>query len=83
MSDKNFRFRFGVDARAIDCIAPRKIAAVRQIEDAVREIELKVDWFRQAFKQRLDVRAVCWALTVRDVDVGAEDSAQAGIVRTL
>src|SRR5712672_1604016 len=59
------------------------IAAVGPIEDAVRQIELEVDGFRQLIEQHLDVGAVRRALALRDVDVGAEDTAEAGVVRTF
>ena len=59
------------------------IAAVGPIEDALRRIELEVDGFRELIEQRLDVGAVCRALALRDLYVGAEDTAQASVVPAL
>ena len=75
--------RLFVDRRAIDGVAARRIAAVGPIEDAVRQIELEVDGFRQLIEQHLDVGAVGRALAFGNVDVGAEDTAQAGVVRAF
>src|SRR6516164_5357327 len=36
-----------VDRRAIDRIAARRIAAIGPIEEAIFQIELEIDWFRQ------------------------------------
>ena len=45
--DQDLRHRLFVDRRAIDGVAARRIAAVGPIEDAVRQIELEIDGFRQ------------------------------------
>src|SRR5207302_1008921 len=68
--DQDLRHRLFVDRRAIDGFAARRIAAVGPIEDGVRQIELKVDGFRQMIEQHLDIGAVRRALALRDVDVG-------------
>src|SRR5262252_1116210 len=76
MRDHNLRVRLCVDQHTIDGVAARRIAAVGPVEDTVRQIELEVDGFRQMIEQHLDVGAVRRGLTLRDLDVGAEDAAQ-------
>jgi hypothetical protein len=72
-----------VDRRATDGVAARRIAAVGPVEDAVRQIEFEIDGFRQPVEQQLDVGAVRRGLALWDLDAGAEDAAQAGVVRPL
>src|ERR1700752_699612 len=47
MPDDDLRCRLCVDRRAIDVVAARRIAAIGPIEDAVFQIELKVNRFWQ------------------------------------
>ena len=72
-----------VDRCAIDGVAARRIAAVGPVEDAVRQIELEIDRLRQLIEQHLDVGAVRRALALRDVDIGAEETAQSAVVRAF
>src|SRR5262249_13689676 len=80
MRDHDLRVSLCVDRRAIDRVATRRIAAVGPVEDAVRQIELEVDRFRQMIEQHLYVGAVRRAFALWDVDVGTEDSAQAAVI---
>src|SRR5262249_38111710 len=81
MRDDDLRVSLGVDRHAIDGVATRRIAAVGPVEDTVRQIELEVDGFRQMIEQHLDVGAVRRGLTLRDLDVGGEDTAQSALRR--
>src|SRR5262245_56245694 len=83
MRDDDLRRRLFVDRRPIDGVAARRIAAVGPVENAVRQIKLEVDRFRQPIEQHLDVGSVRRALALRYVDVGAEDTAQVAVVGTL
>src|SRR5215510_4560740 len=51
MRDQDFRLRLSIDRRATDGVAARWIAAVGPVEDAVDQIELEVDGFRQEIEQ--------------------------------
>src|SRR4249920_1622403 len=79
--DQDLGRRFFVDWHAIDGVAARRIAAVGPIEDAVRQIELEVDGFRQPIEQHFDVGAVRWALAVGDVNVCAAEPTQSALRR--
>src|SRR5262249_21595957 len=83
MLDEDLRCRLCVDRRTIYGIAARRIATIGPIEDAVRQIELEVDRFRQMIEQHLDVGAVDRVLALRDVNVCAEDATQPGVVRAF
>src|SRR6185295_17166918 len=83
MRDQDLRHRFFVDRCAIDGVAARRIAAVSPIEDAVRQIELEVDGFRQLIEQHFDVGAVRWVLAVGNVNVCAAETAQSTFRRAF
>ncbi len=83
MRDEDFRLGFPVDRRAIDGVAGRRIAAVGPVEKTAFPIEFEVDGLRQSVEEHLDVGAVRRAFALRDLDVGAQDAAQAGVVRPL
>ena len=72
-----------IDRRTIDGVAARRIAAVGPIENAVRQIELKVDRCRQAVEQHFDVGAVRRALAVGNIDVGAAEATQSALFRAF
>ena len=77
------RCSFGSDGRAINCVAARWIATVRPIENAVLDIEFQINRFRQVVKQDLDVGPIGGSLSLRNLDVRAEDAAHAGIVASF
>src|SRR5215469_13963628 len=81
--DQDLRRRSFVDRRAIDGVAARRIAAVGPIEHAIRQIELEIDGLRQVIEEHLDVGALRRTLALRDVDVSAEQTALAALVRPL
>src|SRR5262249_11884392 len=83
VGDQELRRRLFLDRCAIDGVAAGRIAAVGPIENAVRHIELEVDRLRQLIEQHLDVGTVRRILALRDVDIGAEDTALAAVVRAF
>src|SRR5437899_3670153 len=70
----------GVYRRAIDRVSARRISAIRPINEQILQIELEIDRFRQTIEQKFDISAVRSGLTLRDVDLRAEDATFAGVV---
>src|SRR5215470_364810 len=83
MRDHDLWLGSGVDRHTIDGVSARRIATIGPVENAVFQIELEVDWFRQTIEQHLDVGAVRRGLALRDLEVGAEDAALSAVVGTL
>ena len=46
-------------------------------------VELEIDRLRQAVEEDLDVGPVCRGLSGGNFDIGAEDAAEAGVVRAF
>src|SRR5262249_14783942 len=81
--DQDLGDRLFIDRSATDRVAARRIAAVSPVEGAIFEIELEIDRLRQLIEQHLDVGAVRWALALRNVDVGAAQTAQSAFRRAF
>jgi hypothetical protein len=60
-----------INRGAIDCVAARRISAIRPIEDAIFQIEFEINRLRQAVEQHFDIAAVSRALALRDFDIRA------------
>src|SRR2546430_3603839 len=73
----------GVYRCAIDRVSARRISAIRPINEPIFQIEFEIDRFRQTIEQKFDVGAVRRGLTLRDVDLRAEDSPFSRIVRSF
>src|SRR6266513_4532014 len=73
----------GVYRRAIDRVSARRISAVGPVNEPIFQIEFEIDRFRQTVEQKFDISAVRSALTLRDVDLRAEDSPFSRIVGTF
>ena len=72
-----------VNGRAIHRVAARGIAAVGPVEDAVFEIDLEINRLGKVVEEDLDVAAVDRRLARRNVDAGAQDAPDFGIVTAL
>src|ERR1700756_2120416 len=72
-----------VDRRAAHGVSARRIAAIRPVEDAMLEIELQIDRFRQAFEQYLDIEPLRRCLTAGHVDARAKNATVTGVICTL
>src|SRR5262249_794511 len=72
-----------IDPRAIDRVAAWRIATIGPIEDAVFQIELQIDWLRQAVEQHFDISAVGRGLALGNFDVGAKQAAQSAFARAF
>src|SRR5436309_8306510 len=70
----------GVYRRAIDRVSARRISAVGPINEPIFQIEFEIDRFRQTIEQKFDISAVRSGLTLRDVDLCAEDAALTRII---
>src|SRR6266550_2280485 len=64
-------------------VAARRISAIGPINEPTLQIELEIDRFRQTVEQKFDISAVRSDLALRDVDLYAEDSPFARIVRSF
>src|SRR6516225_1046976 len=64
-------------------VAARRISAVGPVQDAILEIELDIDRFRQAVEQHFDIAAPPCGLALRDFNICAEDAAQPRVVRAF
>src|SRR5438876_4289143 len=73
----------GVYRCAIDRVSARRISAVGPINEPIFQIEFEIDRFRQTVEQKFDISAVRSALTLRDVDLLAQDSPFSRIVRSF
>src|SRR5207245_8885227 len=73
----------GVTRGAVHRVTARQICAIRPIIEPILQIELEIDWFRQTVEQKFDISAVRSDLTLRDVDLHAEDSPFSRIVRSF
>src|SRR5438128_9751135 len=73
----------GVYRRTVHRVTARRISAVGPIQQSLFQIELEIDWFRQTIEQKFDISAVRGGLTLRDVDLRAEDSPFSRIVRSF
>src|SRR6266487_1269854 len=87
MRQQNVRPRMfgeiGINRRAVHRVPARWISAIGPIKEPILQIELEIDWFGQTIEQLFDVSAVRSGLTLRDVDLRAEDAAFARIVGTF
>src|SRR3954467_2734918 len=87
MREQNVRCRMfgeiGVNRRAAYRVPARWISAIGPINESILQIELEIDRFRQTIEQELDVGPVGRGLTLRNIDVRAEDAALARVVGTL
>src|SRR5258705_270874 len=62
-------------------MTPVPTIAIWRVQAAPIEIQLQVDWLRQAVEQHLDVAAMGRFSPGRDLDAGAEDAPPLGVVR--
>src|SRR5713101_6446598 len=87
MREQNVRCRMfgeiGVDRRAAYRVPARWISAVGPINEAILQIELEIDRFRQTIEQEFDVGAVRRRLALWDVDLRAKEATLARIVWTF
>src|SRR6185436_17061107 len=72
-----------VNGRAIHRVAARGIAAVGPVEDAAFEIDFEIDRLGKAVEEYLDVAAVGRRLALWNLDPGAQDAPDAGVVGAL
>src|SRR4051794_23256352 len=72
-----------IHGRAVDGVAAGGIAAVGPVHHPARQVELEVDGFRQALIERLDVGPICRSPARWDLDRGAADDAESGVVAPL
>src|SRR5580698_3380648 len=72
-----------VDRRATHGVAARRVAPIRPVEDAVNEIELQIDRFRQPFEQYLDIGPVRRCASAGHINARAKDAPVPGVIRTL
>src|SRR5437899_13003072 len=87
MREQNVRPRMfgeiGINRRAVHRVTARWISAIGPIKEPILQIELEIDWFGQTVEQKFDISAVRGGLTLRDVDLRAEDSPFSRIVRSF
>ena len=72
-----------VDGRAVHRVAARGIAAIGPVEDAMFEIDLEIDRLGKTVEEDLDVAAIGRRLARRNVDPGAQDAPDFGVVSAL
>src|SRR5262249_53290540 len=75
--------RRGIDWRAVDGVAFRRVAAVGPIQHTMLVIDLEINRLRQAVEKTRDVAARRGRLPRRHVDPGPKDPPETGIVRAL
>src|SRR6185369_1895873 len=72
--------RLMVDRGPIHCVAARRIAAVGPVENTTFEVELEIDRLRQSVVEDLNVGPVRSSLAGGNLEIGAGDAAEPGIV---
>src|SRR5947209_4019407 len=72
--------RLVVDGGPVHRVAAWRVAAVGPVENSVPVVELKIDRLRQAGVEDLDVGPGRCGLARGNFDIGAEDTAEPGIV---
>ena len=72
-----------IDGCTVHRVASRGVAAVRPVEGAVLQIELKINRLRQMVEEHFDVRTSGRGLTFRDCEPRAKDAPFFRIVRTF
>src|SRR3984893_2051636 len=75
--------RLVVDRSPVHCVAARRVAAVGPVENTVLVVELEIDRLRQTVEEGLDVGPGRCSLAGGNFDVGTEDAAAPGIIRSL
>src|SRR5258705_4662337 len=72
-----------IDRCSTHCVAFWRVAAVSPIDQSVIEIEIQIDRLRQFVEEQFDVGAIRRTLPFWYLEIGAEDTAVAGIVATF
>src|ERR1700722_20109347 len=87
MCEKDLRllaiFGFSIHGRAVHSVATRRVPAVGPIQRPMNRIEVQIDRLRKIVLKKLTVPEALGRLTLRNLNVGPENSAQTRVVTTL